>query len=78
MITLVPLYAHVACHPANGTPNTTEKQTAPRAQNSASPDARLALGRNLCLARRLGSPSGAVSASSELGIGYLLHHESRR
>jgi hypothetical protein len=35
----------------DGTPNTTEEQTGPWAQNSASPDAGLALGHHLRLAR---------------------------
>jgi hypothetical protein len=56
MITLVPLCTHVACHLPDGTPNTTEKQTGPRALNSASPDDGLALGRNLRLARRWAHP----------------------
>jgi hypothetical protein len=36
----------------DGTPNTIEKQISPRAQNSTSPDAGPALGRNLRIARR--------------------------
>jgi hypothetical protein len=36
-----------------------------------------ALGCNLCLARRWVRPSGDFSASPELGLGHLLHHESR-
>jgi hypothetical protein len=40
----------------DGTPNTTEKQIDPRAQNSTSPDDGLALGRNLRLARRWAHP----------------------
>lgn len=43
MITLAPLCTHDTCHPPDGMPSTTEKQTGPRAQSSVLPDAGLAL-----------------------------------
>jgi hypothetical protein len=52
MITHMPLCTHDACHPPDGTPNTTEKQTGPGAQNSASPDVGLTLWHNLRIAQR--------------------------
>jgi hypothetical protein len=64
MITLAPLCTYVAFHPPDGTPNTTGKQTA--------------LGRKTPPCSMLSSPSGVVSASPKLALGYLLHPESRR
>jgi hypothetical protein len=65
------------CLPSlDGTPNMTEEQTGQLAQNSASPDAGLALGHRLCLARAWedcgarqgehGHLLGKTSASPEL------------
>jgi hypothetical protein len=74
----------------DGTPNMTEDQTGPRAQNSASPDARLALGYHLRLALawpRLHAPTripqtttlstvAHVRRSSTIALGRLLPHPS--
>jgi hypothetical protein len=74
----------------DGTPNTTEEQTSPQAQTSASPDARLALGYHLRLARawpqlhaptripRTTTPSTVahVRRSSTIALGRLPPHPS--